>query len=153
MTNGVVPAVGMGNYVPMASGTGAYLVPTVQYIPMSSNALTSYQAAYAPQVGCANCQTGVAPVYQPTAATQTPVLPNAPAAGNYQVPMGTAVAPGYYNQVPGMAAPAPAASGYKALIPRSLPAGTYIGQGWAGQPKAYVNNQPFRNFFRYLIIP
>lgn len=143
-------------YGPVATGNGTVLIPVVQYVPMSSNAQATYQAAYSPiaQTGvCTNCQTPqipLAPQYQPTAANQTPVLPVAPTAGNFQAPMGNV--PGFYNQAPGVAA-APAASGYKSLVPRSLPAGTYIGQGWLGQPKAYVNSQPFRNFLRYLIVP
>jgi hypothetical protein len=31
-----------------------------------------------------------------------------------------------------------------------LPPGTYLGQGIIGQPKAYVDGQPVRNFFRYV---
>ena len=31
-----------------------------------------------------------------------------------------------------------------------LPPGTYLGQGIIGQPKAYVDGQPVRNFFRYI---
>ena len=33
---------------------------------------------------------------------------------------------------------------------RNLPAGTYLGQGIVGQPKAYVDGQPVRNFIRYI---
>ena len=32
----------------------------------------------------------------------------------------------------------------------NLPPGTYLGQGWIGQPTAYVDGQPFRNLLRYL---
>lgn len=154
LPGGVVPAVGYGGYTPIPAGNGSYLVPTISYVPMSSNTMASYQAAYLPvnqaNLNCPNCQVPAVPAYQPTAATQTPVLPGPVASGNLQVPMANAN-PGFYNQVP--TAPAVAPSGYKALIPRSLPAGTYIGQGWAGQPKAYVNSQPVRNFLRYLIVP
>lgn len=33
---------------------------------------------------------------------------------------------------------------------QNLPPGTYLGQGWVGQPKAYVDGQPVRNLFRYI---
>jgi hypothetical protein len=33
---------------------------------------------------------------------------------------------------------------------RNLPPATYIGQGIFGQPKAYIDGEPIRNFFRYL---
>lgn len=37
------------------------------------------------------------------------------------------------------------------MIPlRSMPYGTYLGQGIVGQPVAYVNGEPVRNFLRYI---
>jgi hypothetical protein len=40
---------------------------------------------------------------------------------------------------------------YRPIITlRNLPPGTYIGQGIIGQPKAYVDGQPVRNFVRYI---
>jgi hypothetical protein len=33
---------------------------------------------------------------------------------------------------------------------QNLPPGTYMGQGWLGQPKAYVDGQPIRNLLRYV---
>ena len=40
---------------------------------------------------------------------------------------------------------------YRPIITlRNLPPGTYIGQGIVGQPKAYVDGQPMRNFIRYI---
>lgn len=44
--------------------------------------------------------------------------------------------------------------GLQPLIPiRNLPPSTYMGQGLFGQPKAFVDGQPIRNLFRFLIIP
>ena len=41
---------------------------------------------------------------------------------------------------------------YQPLFPLlRMPQGSYLGQGLIGQPEAYVNNQPLRNFFRYLL--
>ena len=41
---------------------------------------------------------------------------------------------------------------YQPLFPLlRMPQGSYLGQGVIGQPEAYVNNQPLRNFFRYLL--
>lgn len=34
---------------------------------------------------------------------------------------------------------------------RNLPPGTYLGQGIIGQPKAYVDGEPVRNLFRYIL--
>lgn len=34
---------------------------------------------------------------------------------------------------------------------RNLPPGTYLGQGIVGQPKAYVDGEPVRNLFRYIL--
>ncbi len=34
---------------------------------------------------------------------------------------------------------------------QNLPPGTYVGQGIIGQPKAYVDGQPMRNLFRYIL--
>jgi len=53
-----------------------------------------------------------------------------------------AVAPANYNQ----------GQGYQPLIPlRGYPTTAYVGQGIFGQPKAYVPDQPVRNFFRYVL--
>lgn len=41
---------------------------------------------------------------------------------------------------------------YKPLVPlRKLPPTAYIGQGLLGQPKAYVQGESIRNFFRYIL--
>ncbi|HAN96489.1 MAG TPA: hypothetical protein DCQ98_03200 [Planctomycetaceae bacterium] len=46
----------------------------------------------------------------------------------------------------------PVNGNYKPLLPlQGLPAGTYVSQGLIGQPKAFVNGQPVRNFFRYVL--
>jgi hypothetical protein len=147
-------------YAAIPTGNGGYMVPTVQYVPMNSGvAGASYQVASAPYGTCASCQTQM--MTQPTAfqpglvqqpyASQPPVL--SPSGGVFgpisQQPAATY--PGFY-PVP-QTQPQSGQGGYRALIPRSLPAGTYIGQGWAGQPKAYVSNQPFRNIMRYMILP
>lgn len=43
-------------------------------------------------------------------------------------------------------------SPYKALLPlQKMPNNTYVGQGLIGQPKAFVEGQPVRNFFRYIL--
>lgn len=143
-------------YAAIPTGNGNYLVPTVQYVPMNSGmaAGTPYQVAAVPYGTCASCQTQM--LTQPTAfqpgvvqqpfANQQPVL--APQSGGVYGPMQQ---PGFY-PVP-QTQPQAGQGGYRALIPRSLPAGTYIGQGWAGQPKAYVSNQPFRNIIRYMTLP
>jgi hypothetical protein len=40
---------------------------------------------------------------------------------------------------------------YRPVIPVGRPPrSVYLGQGWLGQPKVYVEGQPIRNFFRYL---
>lgn len=40
---------------------------------------------------------------------------------------------------------------WKPLIPlRALPPGVYVGQGIVGQPVAYVDKEPVRNFLRYI---
>ena len=40
---------------------------------------------------------------------------------------------------------------WQPLIPlRALPPGLYVGQGLIGQPVAYVNGEPVRNFLRYI---
>ncbi len=40
---------------------------------------------------------------------------------------------------------------WRPLIPlRTLPPGVYVGQGLIGQPVAYVNGEPVRNFLRYI---
>ena len=40
---------------------------------------------------------------------------------------------------------------WRPLIPlRQIPPGVYVGQGIIGQPVAYVNDEPFRNFLRYI---
>jgi hypothetical protein len=148
------------NYAAIPNGNGGYLVPTVQNVPMNSGATGApYQVAAAPYATCASCQTPM--LVQPTAfqpglvqqpfANQQPVLPQS---GGVYGPMQQQVAPNYpgFYPVP-QTQPQSGQGGYRALIPRSLPAGTYIGQGWAGQPKAYVSSQPFRNFMRYLILP
>lgn len=148
------------NYAAIPNGNGGYLVPTVQYVPMNSGAPYQVAAAQYGQYGTCACQTPM--MTQPTAfqpgmvqqpyASQPPVL--APQTGGVYGPMQPQFAqtnPGFY-PVP-QTQPASGQGGYRALIPRSLPAGTYIGQGWAGQPKAYVSSQPFRNIMRYLILP
>jgi len=164
----VAPAQAAPNYAAIPNGSGGYLVPTVQYVPMNSGQVAAgnpvqLASAQYPYVACANCQTPM--LTQPTAfqpglapqpfASQPPVLP--PTAGGVYGPIQPQLAnpamSGFYTQPQAQAAPAGGRSGYRSLIPRSLPAGTYIGQGWLGQPKAYVNSQPFRNFMRYLIVP
>ncbi|MEZ6105118.1 MAG: hypothetical protein R3B96_03165 [Pirellulaceae bacterium] len=46
----------------------------------------------------------------------------------------------------------PVNGNYKPLAPLfSVPNGTYVSQGLLGQPKAYVNGQPVRNIFRYIL--
>lgn len=43
-------------------------------------------------------------------------------------------------------------SPYRPLVRlQNLPPGTYVGQGVIGQPKAYVDGQPMRNLFRYIL--
>ncbi|GEM_PF-1792070 len=159
------------NYAPIPTGNGGFLVPTVTYVPMNGSTLANYQqnlqqVNYQGAVpGCVNCQSNglTQPTqyqqipYQPMAAAQTPMLPATnggiygPISPNAQL---NPAVPGFYGvQNAGVNGAAPANSGYRSLVPRTLPAGTYIGQGWLGQPKAYVSTQPVRNFFRYLIVP
>ncbi|MBL8892866.1 MAG: hypothetical protein JNL67_23010 [Planctomycetaceae bacterium] len=156
LTSAPLPQQAAPNYAAIPTGNGNYLVPTVQYVPMNSGvaAGTPYQVAAVPYGTCASCQTQM--LTQPTAfqpgmvqqpfANQQPVL--APQSGGVYGPIQQ---PGFYPVAP--AQPQSGQGGYKSLIPRALPAGTYISQGWAGQPKAFVSNQPFRNFIRYLTIP
>lgn len=158
----LAPAQTTPNYAAIPTGNGGYLVPTVQYVPMTAGAgvAPNQVAAYNPAM-CANCQTPM--MTQPTAyqqgfvpqsyANQTPMLP--PTAGGVYGPIPGAMPQGMYQQPMGVAPTAAANNpgGWRPLIPRSLPAGTYIGQGWLGQPKAYVSSQPFRNILRYMIAP
>ncbi len=52
----------------------------------------------------------------------------------------------------GYASPQSRTYTFSPLVPiQNLPNGTYIGQGLVGQPKAYVDGQPVRNFFRYVL--
>ena len=59
-----------------------------------------------------------------------------------------------YQQYPTTAAYPIAQSGYSYRpVNTALPTqanGTYVGRGLIGQPKAYVDGQPLRNFFRFL---
>lgn len=160
----LVPTV---NYVPLS---GAALANYQAAYPVTT------LAPAGPQGTCATCQSNIQtqptffqqpfqPQVQVPFANQQPVLPQTnsgvygPIAPTQQVVPGFTTNPAF-NTNPGFATapgftPVPAAptSGFRSLIPRSLPAGTYIGQGWLGQPKAYVNSQPFRNALRYLIVP
>lgn len=43
----------------------------------------------------------------------------------------------------------PGAANQPAIAYRNMPPGTYMGKGIAGRPKAYVDGQPLRNFFRF----
>lgn len=73
-----------------------------------------------------------APVQQPPTAFQAPAPPTG------------------YNPY-GYTNPAVNRATWRPLIPlRALPAGTYVGQGLIGQPVAYVDGEPVRNFFRYV---
>ena len=46
----------------------------------------------------------------------------------------------------------PVTQNYRPLVPvRGLPGGSYVSQGLWGNPRAYVNGQPVRNFWRYII--
>lgn len=37
------------------------------------------------------------------------------------------------------------------IATKPVPSGTYVGKGLVGQVKAYVDGQPVRNFFRYIL--
>ncbi len=87
--------------------------------------------------GCASCNTGTA-VYAPASVTglQPPAAALPPA---LPVQQQTVLLP--------------ASSGVNGLPVqlRNLPPNAWIGQGVAGSPKLYVDGQPVRNLFRYII--
>lgn len=45
----------------------------------------------------------------------------------------------------------PSRTAYRPVVPRAPNSSAYLGQGLIGQPKAYVDGQPVRNFFRYFL--
>ena len=128
---------------PAAPGGPTYLAPTfngpsynpyvgspVRTAPVTGNVVpVGYQVANYPQT-LSNCG---------SPATLPPSLPyqsGAQMAQPYAYGYGTA----------------PINNNYKPLAPIfSVPNGTYVSQGLLGQPKAYVNGQPVRNIFRYIL--
>lgn len=106
-----------------ASFTSAQANPCVNYTPTSATTVMSVPPPPTTQVMPANTV--------PTLTTQV-----APTAVVASTPVS-----------------APALTTYKPLIPlrRSVPAGTYVSQALWGQPKAYVQGQGVRNFFRYIL--
>lgn len=139
---------GGSGLAPVRTANGTTLMPVVSYVPVSGS---YYNPNALQNVG------GVQQVqFQNPGVCRTPVAGTAPVLNTNS---------GVFAPIPGQTTnPATGGffptqptrqtgNGYRALIPRPLPAGTYIGQGWLGQPKAYVNNQPLRNALRYLIIP
>jgi hypothetical protein len=109
---------------------------------------------------------GYRPEFQTAARTayQNPACCNQPIYNGY-VPQGPYLPPGgamtppagqnpYVNPYANPYGPGYAPSTrqtWTPLIPfRNLPPGTYVGQGIIGQPVAYVDNEPFRNFLRYI---
>ena len=102
--------------------------------------------------------TGVSvPAYDPNAALTAPSL-------SIEPPVGAAQSGGFNFQTPNIGVPqfnnsnrtwTPFASGASAYQPLvrlvNMQPGTFLGQGVIGQPTAYVDGQPIRNLFRYLL--
>lgn len=83
------------------------------------------------------------PVYQPTQFTTPNVNPNPNALQTY--PQYRAPSYGFGGTQPYQR------TTWVPVIPlRSMPYGTYLGQGIVGQPVAYVDGEPVRNFLRYV---
>lgn len=79
----------------------------------------------------------------------------------YQLPSGTVYPYPAASTIPSLGGPlnlppppmpyASTRTAYKPLVQfQNQKPGTYLGQGWYGQPKAYVDGQPVRNLLRYM---
>lgn len=138
----------MGGY-PVNYATVQY--PTLQRVPQQFNppqyTATPYTAApynSAPQYAYTSMLTNCCdPVYQPTQFTTPNVNPNPNALQTY--PQYRAPSYGFGGTQPYQR------TTWVPVIPlRSMPYGTYLGQGIIGQPVAYVDGEPVRNFLRYV---
>ncbi|MCR9116543.1 MAG: hypothetical protein NXI22_06260 [bacterium] len=162
---GLIPA----NRTPTTSQ--AYVLPNTVYsgqAAVQAQPMTAVQPIAANTVGYDPC-TCQPIVCRPTGATYTtaqavltptatPVQPAAPQV--YQaVPLQQAPAATLSPQLGQVIQPTTAAypttrQGFGPLIPlrRQIPEGTFLGQGILGQPAAFVEGQPVRNFVRYLTL-
>lgn len=117
------PATRVINLQPVSQADFQPTIRTVQNTEPYYNT-TTVQATTSPTViGC-----------DPCACTPMAAYQYAPTQVGYQ--------PGFSSQY----------SSYRPTIPnQSLPHGVYVGEGLIGQPKAYVDGQPLRNFLRFVL--
>ncbi len=138
-----------------APPTSAYTnqQPMVRVMPVATATLGAPRAVAVP----ISNQTTTAAYYAPASARSTPIVqtyaasPISPGAGYAPANCsGTATTVRYAPVT--YPSPPTRTFTYRPLIPiQSLPNSSYIGQGIYGQPKAYVDGQPVRNFFRYIL--
>lgn len=131
-----------------SSAVGGYPVNYVpaQYAPQPNAPQQFNPSPYnpAPQYAYTSMLTNCCdPVYQPTQFTTPNVNPNPNALQTY--PQYRAPNYGFGGTQPYQR------TTWVPVIPlRSMPYGTYLGQGIVGQPVAYVDGEPVRNFLRYV---
>ena len=144
-TNYQVPVTNVPASSLPSSGVPASSAPTYgSTVPSTGWSTTSGMNPYVGAPVRTVSNSGVAPVgYQTVGYPQTLTNCNSPA--NLPPSLGY----GNYGSVPSTV---PVNGNYKPLLPiQGLPAGTYVSQGLIGQPKAFVNGQPVRNVFRYIL--
>jgi len=136
-----------------------YAYPTVAQAPTNTLGLEPVQQQWGQPAGnmfqqtystsAQNCPTCVGSGIYPTQAQfSSPQFPN-------QIAPQPIYPPGVQTPQPWLnpnSNPAGNRTNYTPLISlRNLPPGTYLGQGIIGQPKAYVDGEPVRNLFRYIL--
>jgi hypothetical protein len=125
----------------ISSAYGGY---PVNYLPTNyANQPNSQQYQAPPSTYTSMLTNCCDPVYQPTQFTTPNVNPNPSALQTY---------PQYGGSNYGFGGTQPhQRTTWVPVIPlRSMPYGTYLGQGIIGQPVAYVDGEPVRNFVRYI---
>ncbi len=131
----------------VASKQNVFQVPNLGYSPRAMQRPSWFgQPVTTPNSGLCDCSPpGLTSTTIPTAADTAPTI---------QFPQ---------SQIPTLGGGAPSnfwdpQSIYSAKSPtplvqfKNMQPGTYLGQGIVGQPKAYVDGQPFRNLFRYFLL-
>jgi hypothetical protein len=124
------------SYVPASTGVPTYAQPTsyVQPIGTSVPAGQVVQTQALSPVAAGTAVAGGNPCCCPTTGYT-------PAVGAYVAP---SIAPGYVAAQRDYA--------YSPLLAlRPMPSDYTVGQGLLGQPKVYVEGEPVRNFFRYIL--
>lgn len=109
---------------------------------------TTFQQTFMPPAQL-NCPTCIPQAGMPPAAIVPPgAFPNQVAPQPIYPPMNQ-------TQQPWLSSPGAVGGNRVNFTPlislRNLPPGTYLGQGIIGQPKAYVDGEPVRNLFRYIL--